>query len=546
MKYIKLYEAFKATILSKMNSYLKSSGVSERSKSRFLEDLNKIFSSFGVPIDKIEDSDIIYKSRRELYPIKSTEFNNEFGIWGIKFWFSKDGEYLGKTAIGNFKQSEISSDEANLLPEELLEKIRNGFLGAEYKTGNLTPVNKDLDSYSKLETGMRVIAYLYEDSWSYIEHDDGGDVNTWDGPLTAGEIYLSGGILEKRFIMHNNDDSEGSYPNDIVGDVYGNYGWGISTPDRIFQDHYFLSIYEPGDKPLDYKVNNGEDELDNPDIFNLDLSNDGSISRFKTKSFGKIKSDADFGIFINVDKILKRGGFENPSDTRTKRQDSKSGIIGGPLGLSNDELKEINIKRYSDLLITRYGISTEGVNFDKLNIFLANLISEWFIFDMIGFKNIIFNSVQNLLTLIQDLILSVKNNSSSDVELYFNSIVSYINKIKESKKEFENFDNRIYEILAENEKFGNLLLTIKESGKYIVDKLKSTKLDNLYSLEMLSKKYIIMKDHFSGSYDNDIRKMIRLVTTFLHGTNYTEDWDGLTSIDFDKCQDIVKSIKVFI
>jgi hypothetical protein len=55
-----------------------------------------------------------------------------------------------------------------------------------------------------------------------------------------------------------------------------------------------------------------------------------------------------------------------------------------------------------------------------------------------------------------------------------------------------------------------------------------------------------MKDHFSGSYDNDIRKMIRLVTTFLHGTNYTEDWDGLTSIDFDKCQDIVKSIKVFI
>ena len=63
MKYIKLYESFKATILSKMNSYLKSSGVSERSKTKFLEDLNKIFISFGVPIDKIEDSDIIYKSR---------------------------------------------------------------------------------------------------------------------------------------------------------------------------------------------------------------------------------------------------------------------------------------------------------------------------------------------------------------------------------------------------------------------------------------------------------------------------------------------------
>ena len=53
MKYIKLYEAFKATILSKMNSYLKSNGVSGRSKTKFLEDLNKIFSSFGVPIDKM-------------------------------------------------------------------------------------------------------------------------------------------------------------------------------------------------------------------------------------------------------------------------------------------------------------------------------------------------------------------------------------------------------------------------------------------------------------------------------------------------------------
>ena len=154
MKYIKLYEAFKATILSKMNSYLKSVGVSNTNKTRFLEDLNKIFSSYGVPIDKIEDSDIIYKSRNELYPIKSKEFENEFGIYGIKFWFSKDGEYLGKTAIGNYKQSEMSSDENNIIPEELLEKIRNGFLGDRYKTGNLTPVNKDLDSYSQLEIVM--------------------------------------------------------------------------------------------------------------------------------------------------------------------------------------------------------------------------------------------------------------------------------------------------------------------------------------------------------------------------------------------------------
>ena len=541
MKYIKLYEAFQATILSKINKYLKTTGVSDKYKKEFLGDLNTIFGSYEIPIDKIQDSDIIYKSRNELYPIKSTEFDNEFGIFGIKFWFSKDGEYLGKTAIGNYKQSEVSSDENNLLPEELLLRIKNGYLGDKYKTGNLTPINKDLDSYSQLTTGLKVIAYLYEDPWGYSEYNDG--TNTWEDPLTAGTIYISDG---KIFIIHNNEECDGSYPNGDVGE-YGSYSWGLSNSTRVFNDHYYLSIYEPSDKPLDFISNNGlEVDSNNPDIFNLDLSNDGSISRFKTKRFNKIKNDADFGILINLDSILKRGGYEKISDTKLKRQDSKSGIIGGPLGLSNDELKEINIKRYSDLIITRYGSSTEGVNFDKLNVFLANLMSEYFIFDVIGSRNMIFNSMQNLLRIIQDLILSIKNNFKFDVERYFNMIISTINRIKLSKKEFENFDNRIYGILAENEKFGNLLLTIKEVGKYNVDKLKSTSLDNLYSLEMLSKKYIIMRDHFSGTYDNDIRKMIRLVTTFLHGTDYTEDWDGLSSIDFDKCRDIVKSIKVFL
>jgi hypothetical protein len=545
MKYIKLYEAFKATILSKMNSYLKSVGISDKNKSKFLEDLNKIFSSYGVPIDKIENSDIIYKSRNELYPIKSKEFENEFGIYGIKFWFSKDGEYLGKTAIGNYKQSEMSSDEKNILPEELLEKIRNGFLGDRYKTGNLTPVNKDLDSYSQLSTGMKVIAYLYESTWGY--EYDGNDFNRWVDPLTAGVIYRSG---DKIFIIHENVEADGNYPSgDRDAGQYGDYGWGIADVTRVYNDHYFLSIYEPSDKPLDFIYNNGEEKVvsDDPDIFNLDLTNDGNVTRFKTKNFNKIKNDADFGIFINLDSILKRGGYENTKEIISKRQTAKSGIIGGPHGLSNDELKEINIKRYADLLITRYGISSEGVDFDKLNIFLANLLTEWFLFDLIGSRNIIFTNVRNLINVICNLLLAIRDNRGESVEQCFNNVINYINRIKNAKKEFIKLDSRIYEILEENEKFGNLLLSIKEMGKELVDKLKSNKLDNLYSLELLNRKYATLSDHFRVSYDNDTQKMCRLVTNFLYtDIDYTEDWDGLSTIDFDKCQDIVKSIRVIL
>ena len=358
MKYIKLYEAFKATILSKMNSYLKSSGVSERSKTKFLEDLNKIFSSFGVPIDKIEDSDIIYKSRNELYPIKGEEFDNEFGVYGLKFWFSHEGDYLGKSAIGNFKQTDFKGDHSNLLPEDLFDKLKNGDWGSEYKTGTLTPVERRLESYSVLETGMRVFCFL--DEYQYGE---------------VGEERLTDGIIYKDdtgrlFIIHDNDECEGNTPGTADWEQHGSYGWGISNVDRVFEDHQYLCIYEPGDQPLDYSFNREmyKGTSDNPDEYNVDISSDGRISAFKSKNFSKIKNDADFGIFINLDKILKRGGFENTSDTRAKRQISKSGIIGGPHGLSNDKLKEINIKRYSDLIITRYGISTEGINFDRLNV----------------------------------------------------------------------------------------------------------------------------------------------------------------------------------
>jgi hypothetical protein len=546
MKYIKMYEAFQATILSKINKYLKTTGVSDRNKKKFLDDLNTIFGTYGIPIDKIQDSDIIYKSRRELYPIKSTEFDNEFNIWGIKFWFSKDGEYLGKTAIGNYKQSEMSSDEKNLLPEELLKKIRDGYLGDRYKTGNLTPLNKDLDSYSQLETGMEVIAYLYEYVWGYHYGPEDNDVNRWVDPLTAGVIYRSG---DRIYIIHENVEAEGNYPGGGDAGQYGDYGWGLADATRVYNDHHFLSIYEPSDKPLDFISNNDTEKVDSddPDIFNFDLTNDGNVTRFKTKNFNKIKNDADFGIFINLDSILKRGGYENTKEIISKRQTAKSGIIGGPHGLSNEELKEINIKRYADLLITRYGISSEGVDFDKLNISLSNLLTEWFLFDLIGGRNIIFTTVQNFLNVIQNLLLAIKDNRRESVEQCFNTVINYINRLKNAKKEFMKFDSRIHQILEENEKFGNLLLSIKEMGKELVDKLKSTKLDNLYSLEMLKTKYITLSNHFRSSYGGDIQKMCRLITNFLHtDIDYTENWDGLTGINFDKCQDIVKSIRVIL
>ena len=94
MKRIKLYEAFRSNILSKITSYLKRYGISDREKSNFLNEMNSILGSFKIPIDKIEDEDVEYKSYRDLWKVKAPEFENEFDVFGIKFWFSVEGKYL--------------------------------------------------------------------------------------------------------------------------------------------------------------------------------------------------------------------------------------------------------------------------------------------------------------------------------------------------------------------------------------------------------------------------------------------------------------------
>ena len=55
MRRVKLYEAFRSNILSKITDYLKKSGISDREKSNFLNDMNSILGSFKIPIDKIEN-----------------------------------------------------------------------------------------------------------------------------------------------------------------------------------------------------------------------------------------------------------------------------------------------------------------------------------------------------------------------------------------------------------------------------------------------------------------------------------------------------------
>ena len=99
MKYIKLFEAFDSTTLSKILGY-----INQKSKRFLLNYLRYILKKFDFPLSKISDNEL-----KILPYFKALEFKGE-NI--IKFWFNENGDYINKTTFFRytkiFKASDLS------------------------------------------------------------------------------------------------------------------------------------------------------------------------------------------------------------------------------------------------------------------------------------------------------------------------------------------------------------------------------------------------------------------------------------------------------
>ena len=573
MKRIKLYEAFKSNILSKITSYLKTSGVSDREKSNFINDLNSILGSFKIPIDKIEDGDVEYKSYRDLWKVSAPEFENESGVFGIKFWFSKDGKYLGKTSIGNVTSISEDLNKWSFLPEECMDYLREGHI-SNYKTGRLIPSpcpdrEEDdageggwIDSFNyvkylkSLPNGINVICWLQD-------YYDFGEVGY---RLTPGKIFNS--TDGRVYLIHSNSDCDGSYPIGENWQDYGEYAWVLTQPgDRTAcNDHFYLSIHEEGDEPIEYKLEGDKINSDDPEVFNSTISNFGKQSQFKDKKFKEIKDNSDFGIYIKVDQILKRGDYKPTDVIKSEREESKIGVIGGPIGLSDEELRKINIDRRINATIDRLGISSEGIDFTKIGDILSYFIGNWFVFEIYtsGTQHHLSNIIDNLINVISKI---EQLKSREDDKLLKNTIEIYLERIKQSiierKKINAKLDKELggylEDIKLENEEVGSILSELFNFDKLLSRKTKETKFSNVFYLQMFSKKIASIKNVISNPNSEVgylVESYIKKFTVRdsgnrdLYGDNprgYSfngDSWD--TNIDLSKSLDYIKSFEMMM
>lgn len=105
MKYVKFFEGFESSIISKTLSYIKD-------KKNFISELQLICDKYDVELSKLNDDMFKYLPLNKAIKYHSaSEEKSTNELNAIKFWFSKEGNYVNKTGdVSNryIKTSSIS------------------------------------------------------------------------------------------------------------------------------------------------------------------------------------------------------------------------------------------------------------------------------------------------------------------------------------------------------------------------------------------------------------------------------------------------------
>ena len=379
MRYLKLYEAFSSNTLSKLYKHLKKKNASNKSLNQFKEDMEVIAKSFDIPMDKISDEDVSYLSRRKALPLKSDAKNNS-GIWAIKFWFDKDGEYIGTSGTGNAKfptsfSTKSGSYHSKPYSKEQWDKIRKSITYGFPKTGYLIPVLHD--EYDQLKTGDDVIACLCDPE----EYDDYTESRV--DRLICGKIFLDGN--GQVYFIHDNDIADGSSPNNSPEGEYpdiewGEYTWSISNRNGdVGVDHFNLHKVIKSDTPISYysEKNDNEEEVGkNPFEFNLSLEeiedNKLALSSWtgNIDEKNKIEKEADFAVILYVDGILSRG-LKSKSATSEERKEARKGALAL---MSDEDFKSANIEKYLNQAISKIGLTPESTELKSLEKVVSTIM----------------------------------------------------------------------------------------------------------------------------------------------------------------------------
>jgi hypothetical protein len=446
MKHLMLYEAFQSKTLSDIIKYVKSKN--SNNIGIFIEHLKKIQRVYDFPIEKIQPENIEYVSKNKalkMIPTEETEYNSKYKIFNIKFWFSLEEGYLGKTGTGDYHLRKVSK-----FNNQEIDYIKNKL---NIKTGVIKPVT----DYEELKHGDYIVGYFNErQDFDY---------------LSKARIYKE---YRKLYAIQN--VAEGSTPDDSNDwRAWGGSSWSLGYNNSPSDDHSKIHLYKESDDDLLYVSDDYNKELY--------VLSDGKLDEYANQDY---TDKADFAIVLNIDNIFKKG-FKKVSGIRSERKESRSGATSF---MDNDDIRNANINRYFTQIVNKMGIKPDLISEelkDLQNIVKLSICKDMPFYTMYRDEpsiNIIKTLSSNLRRLLEEndsyyyteLIQSYKNIRSSNMKL--------ITRYKKSLSIIYN---------DENEHVKMLFSKFEEINKIITKYIESLKIDNLYDLNAVYYKFIYIR-----------------------------------------------------
>ena len=374
LKYIKLYKAFESLLteafgadhLNKVFNYLKDSS----SKKRFKNDIISVASHIDAPVTLISDEYFQYlpykkaiKSNVSLEKIdcKSCEGTGSIKrAWGrgfrtlkcdkcdgtgkvnpsgklkyLKFWLNSKGEYIGTTAVdGNYhaNKNDVAQFKRIDITSELIELARTIENRGSRERMDMNLLKTIMDKY-EIKNGTK----LFFENWKTQNYNNARNI--------IGSFFKSrnrNSSEERLYLANNTNDYYDYKPSSPKWRDFGNK---IIQLTGIWDGLKSLLTFNSGSRI--YILTDIEEREDI--LYNVGV-NFGSGGFSLKDSFTKnFLNDAEFSIVFDFEKWendLVAKGFKPLSQQREERKDAKTGIIGGKLGTSDDEIKKANIDRY--------------------------------------------------------------------------------------------------------------------------------------------------------------------------------------------------------
>lgn len=457
----------------------------------------------------------------------------------LKFWLNLQGKFIGVTAVDGVYHAN-SKDVSQFKQIDITDEIKEVFNTQNRNDATVKAGLEAIESKYELVSGKTKIAM--EGLTNYRWRDPHGITIGTYWKDRDGKVYVACG--------NSTLDYKAQRPVGVKWKEFGSY---ISQIPYIF--NAVQSNMNRGTIKILTDVEEKEDYLYNVGV-NFNFGNGRTVSSgfYLQDSLSKsFLSDAEFAIvfdFKQFEDDMTSAETKNLSTIKDERTEMKSGIIGGKLGISNIDIKNANIERYtkaiSDVDITQ--------GFDRLVKKLPRFFGgRYALFYLMEERNFIpyRNNVANLLKFMSaeddEQKKYYSDRVSERIKDVFKSNTEYSDKLDKRFKGYLDYLNDKLSVANEDQKILfqsqiDIFNKSKELSNKISEKISSMEVETVEDFEIIYSKVSgitnALKADRTGLYDGSFG--IRHISYLWNYTearrtseNFLYSWNSSYGVDSD-------------